>query len=230
MPLQLSLALAGILLASAAVAQEHLHARAQAPAPGYSALGFVPPAAGTYELPPLGLAAGGAVIDSDGRRQTLQELLGDKLVVLSFIYTTCSDVNGCPLASFVLAGLQRKLLADPALGSQVRLVSLSFDPAKDSPSALGRYAASFRQPGFDWRFLTCASDEDLRPILNAYDQWVIRDYDEQGRYLGTMSHLLRVYLIDRQRRIRNIYSVSFLHADTLLNDLRTVALEERQAR
>jgi cytochrome c peroxidase len=40
------------------------------------------------------------------------------------------------------------------------------------------------------------------------------------------SHILRVMLIDRQRRVRNIYSVSFLHADTVLNDVRTLLLEE----
>ena len=40
-----------------------------------------------------------------------------------------------------------------------------------------------------------------------------------------MSHLLRVYLIDQNRWIRNIYSVSFLHADTLANDIRTLILE-----
>ena len=37
-----------------------------------------------------------------------------------------------------------------------------------------------------------------------------------------MSHILRVFLIDRQKNIRNIYSPSFLHPDILLADIRTV--------
>jgi cytochrome c peroxidase len=77
----------------------------------------------------------------------------------------------------------------------------------------------------DWRFLTTSSEEALEPILDSYDQWVIRDYDEQGKPLGTMSHLLRVYLIDQARQIRNIYSVSFLHADTVAADIETVLME-----
>ena len=63
------------------------------------------------------------------------------------------------------------------------------------------------------------------PILNAYGQWVIRDYDENGEYMGTMSHILRVFLIDESRQIRNIYSTSFLHADTVANDVRSLLIE-----
>jgi cytochrome c peroxidase len=59
---------------------------------------------------------------------------------------------------------------------------------------------------------------------------VRRDYDAEGNYLGTISHVLRVYLIDPQRRIRNLYSTSFLHADTLLADVETLLGETRSAR
>ena len=65
----------------------------------------------------------------------------------------------------------------------------------------------------------------MDPILNAYGQWVIRDYDENGEYMGTMSHILRVFLIDESRQIRNIYSTSFLHADTVANDVRSLLME-----
>jgi cytochrome c peroxidase len=36
---------------------------------------------------------------------------------------------------------------------------------------------------------------------------------------------LRVFLIDKERRIRNIYSTSFLHADTVVNDVRSLLIE-----
>jgi len=79
----------------------------------------------------------------------------------------------------------------------------------------------------DWQFLTTASEVELQPILEGYGQWRQREYDESGKYTGSMSHILRVFLIDRQRRIRNIYSTGFLHADTVINDLRTLAIESR---
>jgi len=191
-------------------------------APGYAELEFIPPTAGSYALPAMGMAADGAVLDTAGAAGRLHDYVGGKLTVLSFIFTTCNDVNGCPLATYVMSGVQNAVLEDPELAEQVRLVSFSFDPELDTPQTLGRYGDQFRKDDFDWVFLTTASQDTLQPTLDAYDQWVIRDYDADGNYMGTMSHVLRVYLIDAERRIRNIYSTSFLHADTVVNDLRTL--------
>ena len=198
----------------------HTHAKPQVLAPGYGPLQFEPPLPGSYALPPLGVAADGDLLDSRGRATKLHELLDGRIAVLSFIYTTCSDINGCPLATHVLRGVQDRLLDAPGLSGHVRLISLSFDPVRDTPTVLARYSSYFRAPGFDWRFVTTRSQAELAPVLDAYGQWVIRDPEQ-----GALSHLLRVYLIDRERRIRNIYSVSFLHTDTLLNDIRTLLME-----
>jgi len=207
---------------TAAASGGHDHPPQAVLAPGYSPLEFQPPAPGSYDLPPLGDAADGAVLDSLGQPRALHDFLGDKPVVLSFIYTRCSDVNGCPLATFVLKGVQDAVRAAPDLTSAVRLISFSFDPEHDTPAVLDKYAGYFRAADFDWRFLTTLSQAELAPIIDAYGQWIVRDYDASGEYLGTVSHLLRVYLIDRDKRIRNIYSTAFLHADTVVNDLRTL--------
>jgi cytochrome c peroxidase len=183
--------------------------------PGYRPLGYAAPTPGTYELPPLGPAGDGAVIDSDGRRLRLSDLLGDRVVALSFIYTHCRESAGCPLAGFVLGRLQHELSADPHLVESVRLVSLSFDPDHDTPEVMRSYGARVHRPPVDWRFLTTASKSDLAPILEGYGQSVNRDGE-------TITHILRVVLIDRARCIRNVYSASFLHAETLLSDIRTV--------
>ena len=203
----------------------HDHPEPEVLAPGYEPLAFDAPTAGSYQLPLLGDAAAGPVIRADGTATDLASVLGQKITVLSFIYTRCNDVNGCPLASFVLRQLQDRVREDSKLRSELRLVSLSFDPVHDSPDVLARYQQHFLSLGFDWQFLTTPNADALQPILDAYDQFVIRDRDAEGNDLGTISHLLRVYLIDTQRRIRNIYSVSFLHADTVLADVRTLLLE-----
>lgn len=225
---------AALLLAALLVAlplgAQHGHAPPAVLAPGYAPLAFPLPAAGSYQLPPLWSAADGAVVDTDGRSLRLHDLLGDRYVVLSFIFTRCSDVNGCPLATYVLKELQERLRTDPLMNGRVRLLSLSFDPGHDTPAVLKRYAARVQAPDFDWRFLTTRTQVELEPILRAYDQTVLRDYDAEGRELGTISHLLRVYLIDRQRRIRNVYSVNFLHVDTVANDIRTLYAEDQPPR
>ena len=194
-------------------------------APGYAPLEFIAPEPGSYGLPTMGVAADGEVLDSDGNKVRLHDFIGDKPTVLSFIFTTCDDVNGCPLATYVMRSVQDALQADPLTANKARLVSFSFDPLFDTPGVIDAYGAQFRADGFDWQFLTTEGATTLDPILSAYDQWVIRDYDTNGEYLGTMSHILRVFLIDESRRIRNIYSTSFLHADTVANDVRSLLIE-----
>ncbi len=173
----------------------------------------------------MGNAADGDVLDSRGKGARLFDFLGEKPTILSFIFTSCDDVNGCPLATYVMRSVQDALQTDPATADKARLVSFSFDPLFDTPDIIAAYGAQFRDPEADWQFLTTEGAESLDPILRAYDQWVIRDYDENGEYLGTMSHVLRVFLIDKDRRIRNIYSTSFLHADTVVNDVRSLIIE-----
>ena len=198
-------------------------------APGYSPLSFTPPSSGSYSLPTMGSAADGTVLDSDGKVRQLHDFLGSKPTLLSFIFTSCDDVNGCPLATYVMRSVQDKLLANPTTAESVRLVSFSFDPIFDTPDVIDAYGAQFRTGNFDWQFLTTSGADTLDPILRAYDQWVIRDLNAKGEYLGTMSHILRVFLIDKDRQIRNIYSTSFLHADTVANDIQTLLLEQNPA-
>lgn len=211
-----------LLLTSLWVAAAPHHPSKTVLAPGYGKLEFVLPSIGSYKLPGLGQAADSKVVTSRGKQVNLYDLMGDKFTLLSFIYTRCSDVNGCPLASYVMGKVQDRVLSDEILKDYVRLVSISFDPVNDTPEVLESYAANFRKPGFDWRFVTANNPEDMAAILNTYDQFVIRDYDELGNFLGSISHMLRVYLIDHNHEIRNIYSVSYLHPDTIMNDIRTI--------
>lgn len=215
-----------LLLASAAsAAAEHQHAEPQVLAPGYADLEFVAPVPGSYRLPPIFTAADAVLVDSTGAEVSLEDVYADRITILSFIYTRCSDVNGCPLATYVLARLQERIAGAPDLAGRVQLVSVSFDPDYDTPEVMRRYRARFVTEGSSWRFLTPRSTGELASLLKNYDQWVVKDYDADGNYLGTMSHLLRVYLIDAAHRVRNIYSVSFLHADTVAADIRTLLLE-----
>ena len=214
-----------LTLPTLAASQQSHHEPAGKPqvlAPGYSALTFPAPEAGSYQLPSLGYAADGELLETTGARATLHGLYADKIIVLSFIYTSCNDVNGCPLASFVLGLVQRRLASDEELKSKVRLVTVSFDPVNDSPQVMADYAGGFRHGEVDWRFLTAASEEKLGPVLEDYDQAVIRDRNADGQLIGSMSHILRVFLIDPHKNIRNIYSPSFLHPDILIADIRTV--------
>jgi len=198
-------------------------------APGWSELEFEPPPAGSYDLPVIGWAGDGVVLDSHAGPTSLHRLMGDKIVVLSFIYSSCSDANGCPLATHVLARLKSRLRQDPGGAEGIRFISLSFDPAQDTPEVMRRYGDPFVDDSLDWRFLTARHQDDLQPILESYGQAVVRDPGAAEGEAGSLSHILRVFLIDPEYRIRNIYSASFLHADTMLNDIRTLQGEALEA-
>ncbi|TMI13689.1 MAG: SCO family protein [Betaproteobacteria bacterium] len=167
-------------------------------------LQFVPPRPGSYQLHRIMPAPDGRVLDVDGRAARLSQYLHDRITLLGFIYTTCADPDGCPLAYRVFDALKEAIAATPRLQGQVRFVTLSFDPARDTPEAMRRYAGS-RVVGFG---------QDVRVTA-------------AGREL---SHVLKVFLIDRRGDIREIYSSNFLHPQSVLNDIETLLLEEGKSR
>ena len=209
-----------VLVFGAAHAHQNSDDAPVALAPGYATLEYPAPVAGTYELPALGAAIDGPYIDSNAGRGRLRDLFRDRVTILSFIYTQCDDVNGCPLATFVMGQIARRLQADPQIHSRLRLVSFSFDLANDTPKVLEQYARSFRPQGAAWDFVTAPDAAALTAILTGYQQSV---QQSEGH---AFAHILRVFLIDSSFRIRNIYSTSFLHADTLASDIKTVLFEQ----
>lgn len=195
-------------------------------APGYGPLEYDPPLPGSYQLPPIQKAADGNILDSDGNLARLHDLFGDRVVLLSFMFSSCSDVNGCPLSSFVFQKIKTEIQNDLELENGVRLISLSFDPERDTPDRMQLYSNNFHYANSrgDWRFVTTDSIDTLRPILEGYGQEIEKFIDVETGETQDISHLLKVYLIDQQSMIRNIYSVSFLHADLLLNDVRSLLM------
>ena len=145
-------------------------AQQQILAPGYGTLEFSAPEPGSYTLPVLGSAADGKVLDTQGNALTLHSLMGDKVVLLSFIYSTCSDVNGCPLATAVLHKIKNRLKKEPELAAQLRLITLSFNPEHDTPEMMQHYGQALQDKGVEWRFLTTQSEQELQPILEHYKQ------------------------------------------------------------
>ena len=196
---------------------------------GYGELNYTPPAVGSYPLPVLGQAAEGQVLDEQGQAQSLQSILQGKYSLLSFVYSHCSDVNGCPLAAHVFYKIKGLMQEQPELAQKLQLISLSFDPERDTPEIMRLYGANFKYAGQQgtWRFLTTHSLAELSPILQAYQQDVQREVSLNGQSTD-YAHMLRVFLIDPELRIRQIYSVGFLHPDLILNDLKTLWMQVAQ--
>jgi cytochrome oxidase Cu insertion factor (SCO1/SenC/PrrC family) len=184
------------------------------------------PEPGAYTLPIIKPAADGALLDSSGKSVPLRGLTHGRVTVLSFIYTRCASAKACPYATGVLLQLHRASAGDSELAKQLRLVSLSFDPANDTPERMAAYASVAAQDpvAAPWHFVTTRSIAELQPILTAYGQAVDKRQDP-GSPSGPLNHTSRVFLIDREGRIRNIYSNGTLDLRLVLADVRTLMLE-----
>jgi hypothetical protein len=93
---------------------------------------------------------------------------------------------------------------------------------------MSRYGSVFnrKQGGSDWLFLTTENRDQLAPLLNSYGQQV--DRAKPGSATGPYNHPLRVYLIDGQKRIRNIYGYGLLDPRLVMTDVRTLLMEAAQ--
>ncbi|WP_081629049.1 SCO family protein [Methyloversatilis discipulorum] len=192
---------------------------------------FVAPAAGSYRLPPIQRSPNGRVVDIDGRTYGLARYTRERITLLSFMYTYCVDPVGCPLAYATLTQLRERLLRRPDMARQVRLVSLSFDPSHDDAASMRMYAGALADPKSPvrWHFLTTRSVADLKPMLDDLGQDVSVELDTQGRPTRVLNHMLKLFLIDRDGRVREIYTTAFLMPEVMFNDIETLLLETPRA-
>jgi len=91
------------------------------------------------------------LVDQHGQPFSSDDLHG-KVVLYDFIYTSCTTV--CPAMTGQMLQMQRQFEAQNWLGSDVELVTISFDPTRDTPERLASYAESVNADETGWHWLT----------------------------------------------------------------------------
>jgi cytochrome oxidase Cu insertion factor (SCO1/SenC/PrrC family) len=89
-----------------------------------------------------------ALLDPRGRPFSFANTNG-RTTIVSFIYTRCRDAQMCPLVAAKFARMQRELR-----GAPIRLVTVTLDPAYDTPDVLARYGAAYGADPAIWTFVT----------------------------------------------------------------------------
>jgi len=127
-----------------------------------------------------------ALIDQARRRVTLSSFIG-KVVVVNFVYTRCALPQFCLRMANDFGALQKRFPQD--LRRDLVLLTITFDPERDTPEALASYASRWQAEGMGWRFLT-GSPEDIRRVCALFGQEAFPDE-------GLMNHSLHTAVIGR---------------------------------
>jgi cytochrome oxidase Cu insertion factor (SCO1/SenC/PrrC family) len=147
-----------------------------------------PEPAKLYPLPDFSLT------DQTDKTVTLQELKG-RVWVADFIFTNCAGT--CPM----MTGKMRKL--QDLLPAEIRLVSFTVDPSRDTTKALAAYAAEHGATRDRWLFLT----GDKQALYDLCMKGFKLPLDETG---GTeadpITHSTRFVLVDKDGEVRGYYS------------------------
>lgn len=133
------------------------------------------------------------LIDQDGRPLRLADLRGG-LVLLDFVFTHCT--GPCPILTSSHVALQRQL--PPALRSRLHFVSISLDPARDTPEALRAYALARGADLSRWSFLT-GPVTHVDAVLRAYG------VGKTPAPEGQIEHTVATFAIDAEGRIARRY-------------------------
>jgi protein SCO1 len=120
-----------------------------------------------------------------------------RVAVMHFIYTGCRTL--CTVQSAQTRELQRQIRAR-GLTDRVRLVTVSFDPQRDSLEVLARHAARFEaQPG-QWSMWRPSDAEQLQVALRRLGIIVLDDAKIEGEFVHNAAWLV----IDRHARLRAV--------------------------
>jgi protein SCO1 len=141
-----------------------------------------------------------------------------KVLLVTFIYTRCPLADYCPRMSRNFAHLDKALAADPSLYAKTHLLSVSFDPAYDTPAVLrsygGSYTGNFTQEKFaHWDF-AAPPEKELPNVLKFF---LVGATPEKDR---TITHSLSTIVIDPAGRIYKWYPTNDWTPEQLLADVK----------
>jgi protein SCO1 len=123
----------------------------------------MPPKKGEIGRRETNIAAPSFTLIDQADKKFIFEPASGKVVLVTFVYTSCPDV--CPLFSANFAAIQRAL--DMAKREDYLLLSISTDPKRDTPAKLKAYAEAFKADVTRWRFLT-GSQKDLAKVWKTF--------------------------------------------------------------
>ena len=155
-------------------------------------------------------------LTDQARRQVAFSQFAGKVVAVNFVYTSCALPTFCYRMANNFGVVQRRL--KDHLGRDLILLTVTFDPQRDTPEVLAHHAQTWKADAKTWHFLTGPLSE-VRRVTSMFGMDFFPDE-------GLMNHSLHTVVIDREgRMVANIEGNQFT-ADQLV-DLVTTVLDDR---
>jgi protein SCO1/2 len=142
--------------------------------------------------------------------------------VLTFIYTHCPLPNFCPLMNQNFATIQRRLADETVLRGRVRLITMTFDPTRDTPDVLAAQAATLKADPAIWTFLT-GDVPTVERFSGRFGVSVIRDPQDASQ----ITHNLRTVVVGADGHIAKVYTGNEWTPNAVLTDLRALVAAKK---
>lgn len=155
-------------------------------------------------------------VDQDGRKVKLSSFAGSAVVV-TFIYTRCPLPDYCPRMDRQFGAIQAAI-ASGRVRTRVKLVSVSFDPAFDTPAVLKEHAAAVGADAAIWSFLT-ADPKVVDEFGARFGLSVLRGEKDPA----DITHNLRTAVIDAHGRLVRVYDGNKWTPAEIMTDLASLA-------
>jgi protein SCO1/2 len=165
-------------------------------------------------LPKIAPAPAFALTSQDGKPVALADFR-DKVVAVTFIYTSCKDT--CPVLTALMAYVQDKL--GPDFGKRIAFISITVDPERDTPEVLKRYAETFGANFNGWAFLT-GDPAAIQDVVLRYGAFAAKDAD------GQVDHTFLTSIVDRSGTLRVQYLGVRFDPDEFRRDLLSLVKEQ----
>jgi protein SCO1/2 len=155
------------------------------------------------------------LVDQNGAPASLSAYRGHR-VAMTFIYTRCPLPEFCPLMDRHFAAVQKTIASTPAL-ADVRLVTVTLDPAFDTPAVLKPYAAGRGADPKIWSFLTGDPAD-----VNAFGSQLGIYVEHNPQSAIDITHNLRTVVIDPDGRLVKVHNGNSWTPSELVADLSAV--------
>ncbi len=157
-------------------------------------------------------------LNQDSSKVKFPELTKGKITLMAMVYTHCPDI--CPMTTHNMQLIESKLSKDEL--EKVRFVVITFDPDRDTPDVLKKFA-EIRDIDFSrWSFLS-GNKQNTKEVMLKFDIKAVpadSSYDADGNLSYYIVHTDRLSLIDQNGLLRKKYVGSIVDVNEVVNDIK----------